>query len=76
MDEGLVKPMREKGGRRPRSEFLGLHDPYADTDNDSPPAPRSSGPLLTREKFAELLRAGTSLVVIVVLMALVVAALG
>lgn len=60
---------------RRKSEFLGLHDPYADipsgTSGPRPPAQ----PLLNREKAGELLRAGASLIVIVVLMAVAITAL-
>jgi hypothetical protein len=62
--------------QRPKSEFLGLHDPYADLPGDAnaprPPAP----PLVTREKAGELMRAGASLAVILVLMAVAITALG
>jgi len=62
--------------RRPKSEFLGLHDPYA----DGPPVPmdaprRPVPPLVDKEKGAELLRAGASFTVIVVLVMVVVVAL-
>lgn len=62
--------------RRPKSEFLGLHDPYADGPTiavDS--ARRPVTPLVDKEKGAELLRAGASLAVIVVLLMVVVVAL-
>lgn len=62
--------------RRPKSEFLGLHDPYADVPTaDAPPARRPAQPLLDKEKGEELLRAGASLVVILVLIAVAVTAL-
>jgi hypothetical protein len=61
--------------KRIQSEFLGLHDPYspATTGNDAPRPP--AGPLVTREKAAELLRAGATLTVILLLMAVVVSAI-
>ena len=62
--------------RRPKSEFLGLHDPYADVPASTTPQPRRPAqPLLDKEKGEELLRAGASLVVIVVLIAVAVTAL-
>lgn len=61
---------------RPRSEFLGLHDPYADTPA-GPPAPRPPpGPLVTREKAGELVRAGGALAALFILIAVVITALG
>jgi hypothetical protein len=62
--------------QRPKSEFLGLHDPYADLPASVPPPRPPAGPLLTREKAAELLRAGASLTVIIVLMAVAITAFG
>lgn len=62
--------------RRPKSEFLGLHDPYADLpQGDAPTPPRPIQPLLDREKGEELIRAGASMAVIVVLVAVMVTAL-
>ena len=60
--------------QRPRSEFLGLHDPYAETTKGSVGPRPPAGPLVTREKAGELLRAGASLTVIMVLMAVVITA--
>ncbi len=58
-----------------RSEFLGLHEPYAEaTSGSSGPRPPAE-PLVTREKAGELLRAGASLTVIVMLMAVIVTAI-
>ena len=62
-------------GERQKSEFLGLHDPYADLPTDADAARRPASPLLTREKAGELLRAGASLVVIFVLVAVAITAL-
>lgn len=60
---------------KPKSEFLGLRDPYAETtpggETPRPPA----GPLMTREKAAELGRAGAALVVLLLAIAVVVAAI-
>jgi len=62
--------------RRPKSEFLGLHDPYADLPKGDSPLPRRPAqPLLDQDKREELLRAGASMVVIVVLLAVAVTAL-
>ena len=62
--------------RRPKSEFMGLHDPYADGPTIPMDTPRRPvPPLMDKEKGAELLRAGASLAVIVVLLMVVVVAL-
>jgi len=62
--------------RRPKSEFLGLHDPFADGPTVPMDAPqRPVPPLMDKDKGAELLRAGASLTVIVVLIMVVVVAL-
>jgi hypothetical protein len=62
--------------QRPKSEFLGLHDPYGDGPAGSLASQqRRAEPLLDKEKASELMRAGASLTVIIVLMAVVVTAL-
>jgi hypothetical protein len=61
--------------RRSKSEFLGLHDPYADEPGDKPGAPRPSAPVLDQDRKSELIRASASLIVIVVVMAVVATAL-
>jgi hypothetical protein len=63
--------------QRSKSEFLGLHDPYGDDAPGASAAPRirPSGPLLDQEKKAELVRAGASLLVLVVSVAVVATAL-
>jgi hypothetical protein len=61
--------------RRPGSEFLGLHDPWAEPPpGEAPPRP-PRGPLLDREQVSELLRAGASLGVLCLLMIVAIAAL-
>jgi hypothetical protein len=57
-----------------RSEFLGLHDPYRDLPGAEASVPRPKEPLMTREKAHELLRAGASLTVLVVVMAVAIVA--
>ncbi|MGG5812180.1 hypothetical protein [Falsiroseomonas sp. CW058] len=60
---------------RTKSEFLGLHDPYADLpQGNALPVRPTAEPLMTREKAGELLRATASLIVILVLMAVAVTA--
>ncbi len=63
--------------RRPKSEFLGLHDPYADmpASPSARPSRRLDPPILDKEKGEELIRAGASLLVIVVLIGVAVTAL-
>lgn len=68
----MPKPDTPSGQQK--SEFLGLHDPYAETAQDGPTVPRAAAPWFTRDKLSELLRAGASLLVILAVMALVVAA--
>ncbi|NKC32024.1 hypothetical protein [Falsiroseomonas selenitidurans] len=59
------------------SEFLGLHDPWADAPAGTEPAPRPpAGPLVTREKAGELVRAGGALAALFILIAVVITALG
>lgn len=69
----MPKPDTPSGQRK--SEFLGLHDPYATTVQDGPGLPRVSAPLFTREKLGEFLRAGATLLVILLVMAIAVAVL-
>ena len=61
---------------RPRSEFLGLHDPYGDTpaSNAAPRPP--AGPLVDKEKAGELVRAGGALTALFILIAVVITAVG
>jgi hypothetical protein len=63
--------------QRSKSEFLGLHDPYGDDAPGTQRAPgvRPAGPLLDNDKKAELVRAGASLLVLVVSVAVVATAL-
>lgn len=60
----------------PRSEFLGLHDPYGDAPAGAPVLRPPPGPLVTREKAGELVRAGGALVALFMLIAVVITALG
>jgi hypothetical protein len=56
---------------RQKSEFLGLHDPFADLPAAaSQPRPRT--PLMDEEKASELLRAGATLAALFALVALAV----
>jgi hypothetical protein len=60
---------------RTKSEFLGLRDPYAEpAPGEATPRP-PAGPLMTREKAAELARAGAALVVLLLVIAAVGAAI-
>ncbi|MBU8537189.1 hypothetical protein [Falsiroseomonas tokyonensis] len=60
--------------KKPRSEFLGLHDPYGDTPTgkDAPRPP--AGPLVDREKAGELVRAGSALTALFLLIAVIITA--
>ncbi len=58
-----------------KSEFLGLRDPYAETPAGSEVPRPPAGPLMTREKAAELGRAGAALAVLLLAIAVVVAAI-
>lgn len=60
----------------PRSEFLGLHDPYGDAPAGAPVLRPPPGPLVTREKAGELVRAGGALVALFMVIAVVITALG
>ncbi len=60
---------------RTKSEFLGLHDPFADTPAGTPAAPRQPAPVMTREKAGELARAGATLAVLFLLVAAAVTVL-
>ncbi|MGG5888798.1 hypothetical protein ACLF3G_16800 [Falsiroseomonas sp. HC035] len=61
--------------RQPRSEFLGLHDPYRAPEPDAQAAPRpKAGPLVDREKAGELVRAGGMLMALFILIAVVITA--
>lgn len=60
---------------RTKSEFLGLHDPYADVPASSVGPRPPAEPLVTKEKAGELLRAGASLTVLFVIVAVVITAL-
>lgn len=62
--------------KRPRSEFLGLHDPYAEAPAGAPAARQPSEPLVTREKASELARAGGALAMLFVVIAVAITALG
>ena len=60
---------------KPRSEFLGLRDPYAEaTPGEGQPRPPAE-PLMTREKAAELGRATAAFAVLLLVIAAVVAAI-
>jgi hypothetical protein len=59
---------------RTKSEFLGLHDPFAELPQGGASGPRQAEPMMTKEKAGELLRAAASLTVIVVLMAVAITA--
>ncbi|MGX9961982.1 hypothetical protein ACVFYP_01595 [Roseomonas sp. F4] len=61
---------------RPRSEFLGLHDPYGDPPAGKPVERPPAGPLVTREKAGELVRAGGALSALFILIAVIITALG
>jgi hypothetical protein len=60
---------------KPKSEFLGLRDPYAEATPGEGDARRPAEPLMTREKAAELGRAGAALAVLLLVIAVVVAAI-
>ncbi|MGK7863501.1 hypothetical protein [Falsiroseomonas sp. E2-1-a4] len=62
--------------QKPRSEFLGLHDPYGDAPAGTPAPRPPPGPLVTREKAGELARAAGALAALFILIALIIAALG
>ncbi|WP_439597520.1 hypothetical protein [Falsiroseomonas sp.] len=63
--------------KQPRSEFLGLHDPYGDTPAGKAAVPRPpAGPLVDREKAGELVRAGGALTALFILIAVIITALG
>lgn len=60
---------------RTKSEFLGLRDPYAETTPGEETARPPAGPLMTREKLAELLRACAAFAVLLIGIAAVVTAI-
>lgn len=57
---------------RSKSEFLGLHDPFAEPPASLPAAKREKPPLITREGTSELLRAAATLTVICLLIAVAI----
>jgi hypothetical protein len=60
---------------RPRSEFLGLHDPYREPDPKLDAVPRHKpGPLLDRDQKAELVRAGGVLTALFILIGVAITA--
>jgi hypothetical protein len=60
---------------RTKTEFLGLHDPYAARPAGAPRQPPQPAPLIDKEKAGELVRAGATLTVILLLLAVAVTAL-
>jgi hypothetical protein len=60
---------------RTKPDFLGFHDPFADLPAGTVGQPRQAAPLLDKEKAGELVRAGTTLTVIFLLVAVAVTAL-
>jgi len=59
---------------RPKSEFLGLHDPYAAPPKGAAPVPRPPRPLINGETRGELLRAGATLSVLFLVIAVAISA--
>lgn len=57
---------------RSKSEFLGLHDPFAETPANTPAPKREKQPLMTKESRSEMLRAATTMTVICLLIAVAI----
>lgn len=60
---------------RSKSEFLGLHDPFAETPNGLPPVPRPAPGKLDADQKSELWRAAVSLTLLFALVAVAIKAI-